>query len=751
MLDQCFQSNIIYINIKLNEVFADTEVIYKIKINQNLHHLDFNLKYSDDNIVFSKFIIKMNNETILSKIVSNNQKLEIDEDFSNELSNYSFITNNIDVDDNQNQNKDFFSEYSINLKKMKKGEYILIKIYYIQFISTFDSSYYFKLINNLPSFRFENEDSDLIFDKIKCEINLETKSRITRLLFQKRDKYFKTERKYNMNFTKCLIKLECRYNCFFGKIMRIIFKTEDMKNCNIFTQYNEEFNETSYFIHYIHNPFEKDNNNLYPDENNNLLYSEYIKENLETQSCFIFLISMNNINKNKNISYFIKTIVLIFLNFLPKNSVFNIIGFNKDINEKHKLLEYNFQNIENVKKNIEKNNILNLLLIDELENIFEFTPTYKNIKQPKNLIILTDGKINKENECIRIINENYKKFNLDFITFEENIISIQNLGKHYHHFNHVIKTENNIFEVLKKIIKKGLRQYSLKNKFSFLNENIENLIINQPENKFYYHEDSIPFSFIKKGKLHENISLNLESDSKKFLLEINNENINILNEGNQLSRLIIDKYLNNYKLKISKEEKNELSEKYQIISKTTFLFGQFSGTSSATSLGSKNLEKLKGEQFLEENEFFQDFEILESPIEPKRNNNSRFSKSFYISVDKMSQENTNNKKGFEGKVNLIKLIIEQNIIEGFWEENTEEAKIILHIYERVYNHLKKKLNKNNNKLSITFVILYYLEKEKSEILNDIEYSLIKGKKYLVNNKISYDHTKTEFEKMLNKQ
>ncbi len=215
MLDQCFQSNIIYINIKLNEVFADTEVIYKIKINQNLHHLDFNLKHSDDNIVFSKFIIKMNNETILSKIVSNNQKLEIDEDFSNELSNYSFITNNIDVDDNQNQNKDFFSEYSINLKKMKKGEYILIKIYYIQFISTFDSSYYFKLINNLPSFRFENEDSDLIFDKIKCEINLETKSRITRLLFQKSDKYFKTQRKYNMNFTKCLIKLECRYNFFF--------------------------------------------------------------------------------------------------------------------------------------------------------------------------------------------------------------------------------------------------------------------------------------------------------------------------------------------------------------------------------------------------------------------------------------------------------------------------------------------------------------------------------------------------------
>ena len=233
-------------------------------------------------------------------------------------------------------------------------------------------------------------------------------------------------------------------------------------------------------------------------------------------------------------------------------------------------------------------------------------------------------------------------------------------------------------------------------------------------------------------------------------MEINKENINILNEGNQLSRLIIDKYLNNYKLKISKEDKNELSEKYQIISKTTFLFGQFSGTSSATSLGSKNLEKLKGEQFLEENEFFQDFEILESPIEPKRVY-SRFSKSFYISADKMSQENTNNKKGFEGKVNLIKLIIEQNIIEGFWEENTEEAKIILHIYERVYNHLKKKLNKNNNKLSITFVILYYLEKEKSEILNDIEYSLIKGKKYLVNNKISYDHTKTEFEKMLNKQ
>ena len=98
-----------------------------------------------------------------------------------------------------------------------------------------------------------------------------------------------------------------------------------MNKINIFTQYNPKFNETSYFIHFFYNPIYNFPliNTQYPDENYNFSYTEnYIKENYSIQSCFIFIIAIDETN---NIYQFIKNICLVFLNFLPVNSIFNIM------------------------------------------------------------------------------------------------------------------------------------------------------------------------------------------------------------------------------------------------------------------------------------------------------------------------------------------------------------------------------------------------------------------------------------------
>ena len=755
-----FDSNTINIKANVNEVLAETELVFNIKVKKKKQYLDFNLKYVEDNIIFSNFIIITNHSTISSKIVSNNKKIEFEENNENEdeFSNYSLINNNLELDFKSDNKKKNISEYQINLNEIKRGEYITIKIYYIQFITSFDTSYYYQLINNLPDFYFDDEVDTVNFEKINYEINLETKSKIKRLIFKKSDKYFHTQRKYNFNFTKCYINLECQCEYFVEKILKVIFKTEKMNKINIFTQYNPEFDETSYFIHYFDNPIYNFPllNTQYPDENYYFSYTEnFIKEQYSIKSCFIFLIA---ISETQNIYQFIKNISLVFLNFLPQNSIFNIIGY-KDKKNKHDLREYTFDNVENEIKIIkeQKNNIAKSDLFNELENIFDYTPNYKKLKIPKNLIILTDGSIKEENQCLSCINSNYMNFNLDVISIENNIkdiIFIQKLGKHYNNFYHIIKNENDIFKTIKSIIKKGLRTYSRNNRIEIIDENIienEETIINQPRNKYYYNENSIPFSFIKKGKFNEDLKINISIDGKEIKFDLKNEANNILNNGDQLSKLIIDNYLNNPQLKMTKEKKNQISEKYQIICKTTLLLGEYIEKNITSSLGNLNKEKMKNEIFFEENSFFQDFEILEAPKNEINKNPIRFAKSYYLTSEEYSKMKENKTfKDFNENINIIKLITSQDFVNGCWKEN-EYTTVIKKTYIRAFNILKDEFNKNLNnykELLFTFIVLYYLEKEKAEILDDLEYSIYKAKNYFSKYNSSYDIIKSRIKTIM---
>ena len=163
-------------------------------------------------------------------------------------------------------------------------------------------------------------------------------------------------------------------------------------------------------------------------------------------------------------------------------------------------------------------------------------------------------------------------------------------------------------------------------------------------------------------------------------------------------------------------------------------------------MGNLNIEKIKNEQFLEENSFFQDFEIVETPSNEVNKNPKRFSNSFYLTNEEYKKLKENiNLNNSNGNVNIMKLITSQNFVYGYWEEN-EITKIIKNSYQRTYNILRNQFNinlTNYKELLLTFIILYFLEKEKAEFLNDLEYSILKAKNYLSNNRISYDTIKSQ--------
>ena len=78
----------------------------------------------------------------------------------------------------------------------------------------------------------------------------------------------------------------------------------------------------------------------------------------------------------------------------------------------------------------------------------------------------------------------------------------------------------------------------------------------------------------------------------------------------------------------------------------------------------------------------------------------------------------------------MKLINTQDFIDGYWEEN-EYTKIIQEKYQKEYDLLKGLKTKNiNDKIALTILVIYFINKEHSELLADLLMILKKAKIYI---------------------
>ena len=95
----------------------------------------------------------------------------------------------------------------------------------------------------------------------------------------------------------------------------------------------------------------------------------------------------------------------------------------------------------------------------------------------------------------------------------------------------------------------------------------------------------------------------------------------------------------------------------------------------------------------------------------------------------------------KNNINDIKEItLTQDSYYGFWELNSK-TQVIINEYKNIYDKIKKYVNSkncNDEKVIITFVMIYFLKNEKT--INQSEYILIinKGIKYLRGNNFDYE-------------
>ena len=217
-------------------------------------------------------------------------------------------------------------------------------------IDTTDLSYQFNIMENYPSFYYNGyEYKNTENKKINTIFKIETQSKITRLIAPFLNEETKNNCIYKINYSQDYKKAEIEYKndkhilnsnkSGDNNSFNILFRTENMNKPILYCQYNPELKETAYSINYtyISKYLKEIPISEKPDEDNTISYTAKYEENVtnETPGLFIFLIDQSGSMEGNTIEL-VKSSLLLFIQSLPKESYFQLIGFGSDFKKYNK-------------------------------------------------------------------------------------------------------------------------------------------------------------------------------------------------------------------------------------------------------------------------------------------------------------------------------------------------------------------------------------------------------------------------------
>ena len=783
----------IEINSEVSEIFAKTIVTQKFK-NPESNPLELKIYvYKKENIIFSSFSAQIGDSIKVKSKVIKKEKAE-------EKYNDAVSSGNAAIYVYEDE---YYNRIVINMGNIPPNEKVIFISEFIQLTES-SKSYEFELFRNLPIFSGIN----LTFQNgnLKGRVEIKTKNKIIKLekeILLKNLEIIKEENKDENQIYNYLIQYQIlelpefiennRYyyddiddNSDYIPSSKIYFYTEENKNnCPfIYCQKSDLFkNEKSYIISYKNNQ-KKDNLKINP-------------------ALFIFLIDQSGSMSGSAINIVSKALEL-FLQSIPVGSYYQLIGFGSDFKKYDESPKsYTKENITNSIKIIKnlKADLGGTDIYQPLKNIYENNNIYNEIKLPKNIFLLTDGEIENKKETLELIEKYSSEFSIFSIgignSFDKDLIKNSGIiGKGGFNFCPNLEGLNSIIiNEIDKCVSSYISNFNMKTsldeKYLYKTFNIPEIVrSNQIINLGYIIEDD-------SNKNDNKIKIDLEyfeDSNKKKNYEINPE---IIEDGNELSKLIINNYLDN---DLSEKEKEKLALKYQLLTKYTSLFAEIE-------LSDKISDEMKTKIFGENNyynknknideiesEIVDDLKIMNSVECCKKNvilqcceKNVNYSKKSKIKIFfsnifsslflcckkkrkteyKNDVENVSNEeiKNTEKKIinkfendiesdyinsnikindneinsnnnnklsknELMKIINTQDFIEGFWEYN-DNTKFLKEKYEKEYEILKKDKNINcNEKIILTILMIYFIEKNYSELLNELSFVIKKGKIFI---------------------
>ena len=787
------KDDIIYLNSKVNELYATTELTqyFTNTLNESIElTISFPIK---EEINLSKFVISIDNKTVLSKVMPK-EKAE-------EKYNDSIASGNVGFISNYNDKQ---SSYSVNIGNLKPKQQIKLNTNFIQMIGTNDLSYEFNIMEKYPTFHYRKIDKDKLRNKtINATFEIETQSKITRLIAPFMDEQAKKnstyEVEYNSDYKKAIIKYiknpdniknisyENPNDLFYsGKVNKptfyssfcILFRTENMNKPTLYYQYNPELKETAYSINYLYA-----SQNLKeipipekPDEDNTISYTSKYEDNIinETPGLFIFLIDQSGSMDGESIEL-VKQSLLLFIQSLPANSYFQLIGFGssfKKYNEEPVI--YNKENVENIINIINnlKANLGGTNISSPLNDIYN-NNNYSKINLSKNIFLLTDGQVHDREDCINIITTNSSKFRIHALGIGNSFdkILIEKCGKLGKGTSSFIENIEKINSVIINILNKCLRPYIIDIKFEIENykdELLSKIISCNPINNYTYQNEIMNYSFILPNyKVLDDLKIKITGKDPINIIEsnINIDNIIKIENGEEMSKMIIGKALK-YNDELIKNENKEIefAKKYQILSKNTSLFAEILNEKNQQSkLIKVNLNEYKNKPRNNPYSFIPnknahinmnnyrimakcfDSDILyhNAEIIQKKKATKKAQKSI-TTPPPPPPAPTVNKNNKEIKDDITRIIMKQDIIEGYWEENEDTKKLINIITLDKFNKIKNNVNAkykgpNEIKVIYTVLVIYYLNMKCSERIDEFRLIINKANKFLQKNGIKYEN------------
>ena len=774
------KDNVIYLRSKVNELFATTELTQYFT-NELKDSIELTILFPiKEEIDLSKFVVSIDDKTVISKVMPK-EKAE-------EKYNDSIASGNVGIyssyQDNQNS-------YSVNIGNIKPNQKIKLVTVFIQMIGTQDMSYEFNIMEKYPSFHYKELNKEKSRNKIiNANIEIETQSKITRLIAPFLDEQAKKNSTYEVQYNQDYKKAKIKYiknpdnisninmnnpNDFSGKVNAptfyssfcILFRTENINKPILYYQYNPELKETAYSINYVYTSKNMKEIPIpeKPDEDINISYASKYEDNLinETPGLFIFLIDQSGSMRGNSIDL-VKQALLLFIQSLPVNSYFQLIGFGTNFKK------YNEEPVIYNKENVEKIiNIINSLKADlggtnissPLSAIYNDN-NYSKINLSKNIFLLTDGQVHDREQCINLITTNSSKFRIHALGIGTDFdkILIERCGKLGKGTSSFVEDVKKINSVVINTLNKCLRSYITDIKFEFENykEELLNKIIGvNPINNFTYQNEVMNYSFIlPNNKELSNLKVKITGKDPINIIEsnINVDNIIKIENGEEMGKMIIGKALKNNDELIKDEKKEiEFAKKYQILSKNTALFAEILNEENQQSkLIKVNLNEYKNEIPKFRPMIYANFAMAR----PKRMKMANFA-ALRMMAKKM--DNYDMEERLQGrkeninisspptsgiKDNVTRIIMGQDIIEGFWEENEETKRIINIISLDKFNKIVANVNSvykgdNEKKLIYTILVIYYLKSNCSERLDEFRLIINKANKYLEKNGIKYEN------------
>ena len=809
--------NKILFNAEINEIFAKTELIQEF---QNPYEDSIELEIIfpiNRDINLSKFEISMNEKKIVSRIM---EKEKAEEKYTDTIAkgNTGFL----------GQYSNDMKSYCVNIGNLNSKEKITLKTIYNQSISSYDMSYEYIIMNNFPSFIFNSKDKEETKEnkiEIIYNIDITACSKITRLFTNFKNKE-NINISYNEDYTKSKISHRMEQDLsnkiiYENKInddeLHILFRTKDINKPTLFYQYNPFLKKHSYSLNYLYSsdkitelidipekPIENDVESFYEKYLSNIASEE--------PALFIFLVDQSGSMSGNAINVVIESL-LIFIQSLPKDSYFQIIGFGTDFEKYNETpVKYDNKNIKEIIKKIKelKADKGGTDIVRPLNDIFKNKMEYEKIKLSKNIILLTDGEVDDKNACFNLIKENCDIFKVHSIGignyFDGELIKLCGIyGKGSFNF---VKNLENINNVVIKILKKCIMPYLYDIKFNFLNieEDKENDIILSKNKDFAYQDEIINYSFILDENNKHNL-IDLKNNIIKFKIEyikkmeqneiivdFNKNNIICLPDGDNMTKIIVDKYL---KTNLNMDEKSEIkiSKEYEVLSKNTSFFAEIENENSqqnklikinilsninryisninlyhCDNFFSNDLSLLDPDlnlfcqgsadfQDLNLNCFAEDCCACENVIDysekkgidcikikKTRMMGKKISKNHEKIEKKKKKSNNNKKENKENEdiihedINLVDLILNQNPIDGFWDKDKSTLEIEKLLDKHIIDNIKKlsKNKKEKDKAYYTILIIYFITTKYPEKLGEYELVLNKAKNYLKGINIIYD-------------